>query len=383
MRWVILLPVVMVVGVTNMDTSKIFGNLMSDPAFQIGLGMMGSTSPGGGFGQTLSKGILQGMTNVTAFQQADTMRQVRKQQIADSQAAAQAEMRKQAALRQWVMSLPPDKQQAAMGDPETAYKQAMETRFQGPTAAQRNYDAWQTLRQTPDYQNATPAERELMDKRFMSGGGTSVNVNTGMAGNLPKGWHPVQLEDGRVVAQPYVNTPDWRKQQQERLILDNAYDSVSEFKKTLSDLPKEGRVQGYLNRVLPNTDLNKRLSGRWAELIMQLKEMYKLGALQEGEVELMEKMVTDPTNITTWNLDSLESQLDMVARRLEFSRSLFSDVDKALGKTPGLGTPKTLGQSVDSALESPAAPAAPAADPNDPWSAVDAAFAAVGGKRVE
>lgn len=56
------------------------------------------------------------------------------------------------------------------------------------------------------------------------------------------------------------------------------------------------------SKELPTSKAGAELSSLYNQFLLQYKELYKLGALQEGEIELINNVLKDPTNITNWKV---------------------------------------------------------------------------------
>lgn len=326
--------------------------------FQMGLGMMGATAPGGSFGQTMALGMSAGMRNVTAYQEAQTMKLLREAQIENYRATAaqntlkaQREAQQRMDLERYISTLPPEEQAAARADPKNFMQQYMQQKYPEPTAASRNLDLLMKYRHSSEWANVPAEDRAIIEKALLPAS-TKIDIKN-MDNNLPKGWHPVRLPDGTEIAAPYPGTNDWHTIRQSEHVLTSAHDALFQLKNMLEKVPEGMPLASYISRVFPGTKENRMLASAWADAIMQIKEKYKLGSLQSGEVELIRKMVDDPTAWNSWNIDAILPQIEIMLRRVEEEQKIFAPIFKASGTAAFPEYPQypSASQAVDKAKQ--------------------------------
>jgi len=82
---------------------------------------------------------------------------------------------------------------------------------------------------------------------------------------------------------------------------------------------REGGAGDYASRVMPGTESNKMMSTAYIHTMMQLKELYELGALQGPDMLYMEKALADPTDWKAWSTKSNPKQIRMLRGMLRRS----------------------------------------------------------------
>jgi hypothetical protein len=95
------------------------------------------------------------------------------------------------------------------------------------------------------------------------------------------------------------------------------------------------------SKELPISEAGAELSSKYQQFLLQYKELYKLGALQEGEIALINNVLKNPTDVTNWkvalgNKNALLNQFNKFQTSVEKG---FASQMKTRGYVPEVDSP--------------------------------------------
>lgn len=275
--------------------------LLYDPMFQMGVGLLSAGSTPGG---SIASGLQTGMSNIQAMQQGQMQRQLMEAKLAEHQQQVQQRQRQQAVLSKWQRGEELTPAELYYLDPGAAVSSTLPD----PTTLERNLIA-------AGYQPGTPEFNEAMRGAIMKPQTVVNNVP-----ELPAGYVPVDPNDLSKGVKPIPgsgkdpkNTSEYRKVDRQ---LKQVQGSVDSYEKLLNQ---------YGAEVMPGKG-KLELRTAYTNLLLDLKDLYNMGALQGPDLELMQQIIMDPTTFEAKGTevasgrDSLVGQLGLVRQKLQEAR---------------------------------------------------------------
>ena len=327
---------------------------MSNPLTHAGMGLLATTQPrystniadlnGGGIGA----GLLAGVGSYNAYTDSMSRRDTRegllrtkqqeyeiKQQ--EAQRKAQAAQQKQQAIQGFLSNPNLNQQQRALLqghiDP-SAYNAAFPKPEKGPSSYEEylraypdksiSYDQFLTLdanrkRPTTSVTNVMPGDGP--------GGLMERPLAPNEVGLLPPGSDPerfkVDLKTGKVVPRQIAQTAGEDPVEKEKRLAEQKYGNVEDTLSTYERLIKQHGTE-----YMPGPAKREIETAR-AQLILELKELYELGALQAPDMVIIEQILADPTTIAAnvgglltggGNVNNYISQISIIREKIDSSK---------------------------------------------------------------
>jgi hypothetical protein len=132
-------------------------------------------------------------------------------------------------------------------------------------------------------------------------------VQMGSGFKVPEGYRRDPANQDRVV--PIPGGPKEEKYRAGKLKLEQVQQSVDNY---------ESLLDKYGSEIWPGKP-KEELASSYTDLLLEMKELYNLGVLNGPDLELMQKVITDPTSMSAqvFSSETLKAPLELVKKKIK------------------------------------------------------------------
>jgi len=331
--------------------NQTLGQLGTNPMYQMGLGILGQQ--GSNFNTSVGRGLQAGqatLANQRAAQSNEMMKQLQLAQAASNLAGQRDALRRSASGRKMATDIFADGGVTAEGINQLAaqypgiakgYKESY-VKPEDVSNTMKKHQEFQALKNSPEFRAMSPEQQKMTEKAFYSGGGVNVNVGAGGGYKLPSDHMYADPNDPTKGVKPIPGSKTDLLNRDEEAKTLNLDLGLVELDRIAKMKPEDGPME-YLGRVIPYGERNKVLNTTYINTMMQLKNLYELGAIQQADAVYMEKALADPTAWYNISIESLPAQIKQLRQILR--RSTARGVDKLPGMEGNTPVPAAAPES--------------------------------------
>jgi hypothetical protein len=283
-------------------------NLMGDPMFNIGLGILAAPGYGGNWLRGAASGAQQGLL---AYQQ--------RQKFEEEMGALQAKKREREEIKKLAASLPEPLRSLVKANPD-AYGELM-VKMLSPTEAPSSIREVEAL-----VQMGIPRAQAM--QMVFEKGKTTVNVGgTGQMGQVPSGHARVADVESptgtRIIPEP--GGEEYVKRQQ---AADQAASAVENARKMI------GLIEQYGSEGVPflsNQEASGQMDLLYGQILSNIAQLRDMGVLQPGEVALLQSQLANPAKMSSYGITNAR----MLAQYRELLRQLEGRMGRLQSVVPG------------------------------------------------